>query len=151
MLFGTVVLLWTHSIPTPVVPTHCFECGAPKQPLTAPLQQAALSLSTFPVQDVVQWGFFPTGRPLGPAVQAVVRSCILAVMLAIALLLPMFELVMGLIGAICSMAISVVFPCLVYLVLFWNSLGIGAKALNLGLIVVCSILGVLSAWASVQS
>ena len=78
----------------------------------------------------------------------VVRLSLLAVTLAGAIILPRFEVMMGLLGSLCSLAISVTFPCVAYLTVFWDELGIATKALNMWLIGTSAILGVVAAWAS---
>ena len=78
----------------------------------------------------------------------VVRLGLLAVTLAGAILLPRFEVMMGLLGSLFSLAISVTFPCAAYLTVFWDELGIATKALNMWLVGMSVILGVVAAWAS---
>ncbi|GBB94546.1 hypothetical protein RclHR1_02380005 [Rhizophagus clarus] len=88
------------------------------------------------------------GRGRRTALKVFSRVFTSTIVLLIALQVPQFDRVMGILGSFFSYFISAIFPCIVNLKLFGRRMGLKEKALNICIIISCSILSCLGTiWA----
>ena len=73
---------------------------------------------------------------------ALIRIAVLVLIVLLAIIIPGFDTVMGLLGSALAYAICVILPVAFHLKLFRKELGKLEKALNWSLAVVCSFLAV---------
>ncbi|KAE8022947.1 hypothetical protein FH972_008708 [Carpinus fangiana] len=71
-----------------------------------------------------------------------VGSCLLLLILVLALSVPYFEYVLSLTGSLVSVGICITFPCVFYIKICWGQISKPAMVLNLSLIAFGSLLGV---------
>jgi hypothetical protein len=84
------------------------------------------------------------------AASAALRTAILGGTLAAALAVPFFSVVMGLIGAVLSMSIAIVLPCIFHLCINWHQLGRGGAVLPALVALLGLLAGVAATYESVR-
>ena len=70
--------------------------------------------------------------------------------LVVAVFVPSFSFICALVGMICTMAVSVVFPAWAYVKMFWRQLSFADKAINIALVISGVILSIAGTIATVM-
>lgn len=93
-------------------------------------------------------GTIPTSRLLGLSnytrgfLKAGVRVVVMVVIVLLAILVPSFDVVMGLLGSAMAFSICIVLPVAFYLKLFHEQIGMAEKVLDWFLVIVSSVLAI---------
>ncbi len=93
-------------------------------------------------------GTIPTSRLLGLSnykrgfLKAGVRVVVMVVIVLLAILVPSFDVVMGLLGSAMAFSICIVLPVAFYLKLFHEQIGMAEKFLDWFLVIVSSVLAI---------
>ncbi|GMN63086.1 hypothetical protein TIFTF001_032148 [Ficus carica] len=113
-----------------------------------PITKYALEFAPLAIQ--LENNYFPS--KLSPKTKTFLRglvgSCLLLLILALALSVPYFEHVLGLTGSLLSVAVCVIFPCAFYIKICWGQISRPVLAMNLSFIGCAAFLGVLGTVSS---
>jgi hypothetical protein len=92
------------------------------------------------------------GRGRRTLLKGISRIIMSTIVLLIALQVPEFDRVMGVLGSFFSFFISAIFPCFINLKLFGERMKTREKVLNIFIIIICSIMSTLGTiWAFLPS
>ena|ERR1044072_1963616 len=92
------------------------------------------------------------GRGRRTLLKGVSRIIMSTIVLLIAIQVPEFDRVMGILGSFFSFFISAIFPCSINLKLFGERMNLREKVLNICIIIICGIMSTLGTiWAFLPS
>lgn len=113
-----------------------------------PITKYALEFAPLAIQ--LENNYFPS--KLSPKTKTFLRglvgSCLLLLILALALSVPYFEHVLGLTGSLLSIGVCVIFPCAFYIKICWGQISRPVLVMNLSFIGFAAFLGVLGTVSS---
>lgn len=110
------------------------------------------SLTMFPLALGLEEIFAPCvpNDKATEVVSSVIKLCLIGCALSVAVFVPSFSFLCALVGMVCTMAVSVVFPAAAHLKMFGPMLGVGEQTLDWLFVVVGSVVAVVGTVATLQ-
>lgn len=110
------------------------------------------TLTAFPLALGIEEIFAPClpNETVSEVVSSLIRLCLIGCSLSVAIYVPSFSFLCALVGMVCTMAVSVIFPAAAHLKMFGPKLGVGERTLDWLFVVFGSIVAVVGTIATLQ-